>query len=107
MSEKYEEPAAEPVPQGPSRRARALVITGVVLVAALFALTGFAHFYTDRLWFDDLGYGSVFNRLLWTKIGLFVGAGAFMALVVCGMIVLAYRTRPLFVSLPQIGRAHV
>ena len=55
------------------RRSRALVITAVVLVLAFFALTTFANFYTDRLWYRDVGYGSVFSRLLWTTVGLFAG----------------------------------
>lgn len=100
MTEMYEEPEGAPVASGPSRRGRALVLTGVVLVVALFALTGFARFYTDRLWFDDLGYGSVFSRLLWTRIGLFAFAGLLMAAAVTVNIVIAFRSRPLFVSMP-------
>ena len=68
----------------------------MVLVLAFFGLTTFASFYTERLWFKDVGYGSVFSTLLWTRIGLFFVFGAVMAAVVAANVVLAYRLRPLF-----------
>src|SRR3954469_1441591 len=87
-----EEPAARP----PSRRSRALVITAVVLVIAFFALTTFANFYTNVLWYRDIGYGSGYSRLLGTKIILFFVFGLLMAVVVAANMVVAFRVRPLF-----------
>ncbi|WP_435743187.1 UPF0182 family membrane protein [Nocardioides sp. SYSU DS0663] len=78
------------------RRSRALVITAVVLVVAFFGLTTFAAFYTDRLWYRGVGFGSVFTTLFWTRTGLFLVFGALMALVVALNAWLAYRYRPLF-----------
>ena len=77
-------------------RARALVITGVVLVVAFFTLTTFASIYTDRLWYDEVGYGQVFSTMLWTRIGLFLVFGLFMGAAVAVNMYLAYRFRPLF-----------
>ena len=97
MSELFDEedPRAQ-VQERPPGRSRALVITAVVLVIAFFGLTTFSNFYTERLWFVDGGYGSVFSTLLWTRVGLFLVFGAVMAAVVAANIVIAFRLRPLF-----------
>jgi uncharacterized protein len=97
VSELFDEddPRAQATERPPGR-SRALVITAVVLVLAFFGLTTFSNFYTERLWFVDGGYGSVFNTLLWTKIGLFLVFGVLMAGIVAVNIVVAFRMRPLF-----------
>jgi uncharacterized membrane protein (UPF0182 family) len=77
-------------------RSRALLITAVVLVLAIFALTGFASIYTDRLWYQSAGYGQVFSTMLWTKVVLFLVFGAVLGGAVALNIYLAYRFRPLF-----------
>jgi uncharacterized membrane protein (UPF0182 family) len=92
----FDEDPRDTIQERPPGRSRALVITAVVLVLAFFGLTTFSNFYTERLWFKDTGYGSVFSTLLYTKIGLFLVFGAVMAAVVAVNIVLAYRLRPLF-----------
>ena len=37
--------------------------------------TGFAAFWTERLWFDSLGFTRVFSTLVWTRVLLFVVFG--------------------------------
>ncbi|CAB4730709.1 MAG: UPF0182 family protein [Actinobacteria bacterium] len=103
MTEMFDEASQDRTPpEGTGRgRSRALIVTGVVLVVAFFGTTAFANFYTDRLWYRDLGFGQVFSTLLWTRVGLFAVFGGLMALVVCANIVIAYRSRPLFVSMPD------
>ena len=96
MSELFDEDPRDTVQERPPGRSRALVITAVVLILAFFALTTFSNFYTERLWFDDADYGSVFSTLLWTRVGLFLVFGAIMASVVAANIVIAFRLRPLF-----------
>jgi uncharacterized membrane protein (UPF0182 family) len=97
MSELFDEdPRDEPAEHPPSRRSRALVITAIVLVLAFFALTTFANFYTNILWYRDIGFGGVYSRLLWTKIVLFLVFGVLMAVVVAANMVVAFRVRPLF-----------
>ena len=96
MSELFDEEQAQPAPHQPSRRARALVITGVVLVIGFFALTTFASVYTDRLWYREAGYGNVFSTMLWTRVGLFLVFGVLMGAAVAVNMYLAYRFRPLF-----------
>jgi hypothetical protein len=62
-----------------SGRSRALIITAGVLVGLFILLTGFSTFWTERLWFDSVGYSGVFSTLLWTRIGLFLVFGGLMA----------------------------
>lgn len=106
MSELFDEEPERPAPERPGRRARALVITGVVLVVGFFLLTAFASVYTDRLWYREVGYGQVFSKMLWTRVGLFVAFGALMALAVGLNMHLAYRFRPIF-RMPGSGDASV
>ncbi|MCW2851096.1 MAG: hypothetical protein JWM84_760 [Nocardioides sp.] len=104
MSELFDDDPRDPAPLQASRRSRALVITGVVLIVSFFGLTTFAAIYTDRLWYRSAGYGSVFTTLFWTRAGLFVAFGAFMGIVVAVNVVLAFRFRPLFrPSSPEQG----
>ncbi len=85
-------------PPGRSGRSRTLIITAVVLVVLFLGLTGFASFWTERLWFRAAGFGSVFQTLLWTRIGLFLVFGAVMAAAVALNLALAYRARPLLIN---------
>ena len=97
MSELFDEEEPRPEARPASRgRTRALVITGGVLVLLFFGITTFASVYTDRLWYDEVGYGQVFSTLLWTKALLFIVFGLLMGAVVGVNMFLAYRFRPLF-----------
>ena len=96
MSELFDEEPERPAPEKPGRRARALVITGVILIVGFFLLSAFAGIYTDRLWFKEVGYGEVFSTMLWTRIGLFVVFGVLMAAAVVVNMYLAFRYRPIF-----------
>ena len=83
-----------PRPGATSRRPGALVITGIVLVLAFMLLSGFASFWTERLWFDSVGYREVFTTLLLTRIGLFFVFAGLMAATVAVAMSMAYRFRP-------------
>lgn len=96
MSDLFDDEPGDVETRRPGSRARALVITGVVLVVAFFTLTTFASIYTDRLWYDEVGYGQVFSTMLWTRVGLFLVFGLFMGAAVAVNMYLAYRFRPLF-----------
>ncbi|RJK98094.1 UPF0182 family protein [Vallicoccus soli] len=86
-------------PGGPvlaRRRNRALLPT-LVVVAALVALFGlFVSYYTDYLWYQDVGFTGVFTRELLTRALLFLVGAAVMAGAVVGSFVLAYRSRPVY-----------
>ena len=98
MSDRFDDDVHEEavVPGRPQSRSRALLITGLVLVLAFFALTTFSSIYTDRLWYRSEGYGDVFTKLFWTRTGLFLVFGLLMAAAVGANMYLAHRFRPFF-----------
>ena len=66
-----------------------LVIAGLIgLVIALSVLRGI---YTDWLWFDNLGYLSVYTKILWTRVWLFAVGAALFAVAITVNMVLARR----------------
>ncbi|MFN8193678.1 MAG: UPF0182 family protein [Nocardioidaceae bacterium] len=79
----------------PGRR-RALLLTGLILGALVIAFMLFSALWTDKLWYDSVGFTSVFGTLLATRIVLFLVFGLFMAVVVAGNMLAAYRLRPVF-----------
>ncbi len=84
-----------PASRGP-RRPRPLLLTVAVIGVLVIGFSLFAGLWTDKLWFGSLGYGSVFSKLLWTRILLFVVFGGAMALIVGINLYLAFRLRPMF-----------
>ncbi|MCX6397838.1 MAG: UPF0182 family protein [Propionibacteriales bacterium] len=85
-----------PAQNGPSRRPRPLVLTLVVLAVLVIGFSLFANIWTEKLWFESVGRGDVFGKLVGTKIGLAVGFGLAMAVIVGGNLWVAYRIRPVF-----------
>ena len=77
-------------PGGPSGRSRALAITAVVMIVLFFLLSSFTGIYTDRLWFNSLDYGSVFTKILGTKVLLFVVFGVLFGGFVFATAMLAF-----------------
>ncbi|MCW2756274.1 MAG: hypothetical protein JWO46_20 [Nocardioidaceae bacterium] len=89
-------PAPRPRASGPGRRPSPLLLTVAVLIVLFVLVSIFTSIWTEKLWFSSVGYGSVFSRLIWTRVGLFLTFGAAMALVVGVNLFLAYRFRPVF-----------
>ncbi|MFN7150883.1 MAG: UPF0182 family protein, partial [Microthrixaceae bacterium] len=81
---------------GSPSRSRALLITGGVLVLGFMALSGLSTFWTERLWYQSVGFGGVFTTLIWTRVVLFLVFGLVMALVVGLNVYIAFRFRPIF-----------
>ena len=77
-----------------SRRGRWVLIVLVALVLLVIAGTAYVALETDYLWFQSVGFGSVFSRRLSTQIVLFFLFGVPFALLVGANIVTAYRLRP-------------
>src|SRR5688500_9425305 len=86
-------PRSQRAPQR-SSRSRALLISAGIVVVGFIALTGLSSFLTERMWFSSLGYSTVFSRLVWTKVLLFVVFGGLMAVAVGVNILMAFRLRP-------------
>ena len=75
------------------RRRWWLVLAAVIAIVLLFA-TRLATFWTDLLWFQELGFDSVFWTLLTTQVGLGLLAGLVMVLLLAGNLLLAKRLAP-------------
>ncbi|MGI8613350.1 MAG: UPF0182 family membrane protein [Nocardioidaceae bacterium] len=91
-----DEQVAEPARRLPSGR-RVVLPTVLTLVALLFVGAVFTGLWTDRLWFQSVGYSGVFTTVLVTRAVLFVLFGGLFALVVAGNVVAAYRNQPVVV----------
>jgi len=95
VSELFDDDLSD-LPPRPSRRTKIIIAAAVAVVVLLIAVTAFARVYTDGLWYGALGYGTVFDRLFWTKTLLFLVAALLMALFLGAAMVLAFRTRPFY-----------
>ena len=87
-------------PRPPRRRGRVVVLA--ILVALVLSANFLAYFYTDVLWFQEVGFQSVLWKSLATQFGVGVGVGILVALVVWGNLVLAARLSPAYPSAPII-----
>ncbi|MBA3372745.1 MAG: UPF0182 family protein, partial [Actinomycetota bacterium] len=65
------------------RRRWWLALLGLLFVVVVFAAR-VATFYTDVLWFDSIGFASVFWKLLGVKAALGLAAGVLVTLLVAG-----------------------
>ncbi|MGH3509334.1 MAG: UPF0182 family protein, partial [Nocardioidaceae bacterium] len=90
-----DEPDVPQRPAPPARqRSRPLILTVIVIIAVLFLGSVATRIYTDRLWFNSVGYGGVFTTVLGTRVVLFILFGALMAVAVGANMLIAYRLRP-------------
>ncbi len=79
----------------------AIILAVVLLVVLLFSLRGIAGFWTDYLWFHEIGYGSVWSRLISAR---FVPALVFTAVFFVAVLVnltVADRIAPQYVPTAQ------
>ncbi len=67
-----------------------------MIAGSLIALSGI---YVDWLWFNSVGFTSVWTTVLTTKIALFIVAGLVTSLIITTNVYLAYRRRPFDVSM--------
>lgn len=62
-----------PIPIRPlSRTRRFLIIGGVIAFVLLLSLRGIATFWTDYLWFDSVGFASVWTTLILSRVMLVI-----------------------------------
>src|SRR5690625_494797 len=77
------------------RRSRLLAPVAVAVVLIIIGLVTAANFWTDYLWFDAVGFTTVFLTEMRTRALMFVAGALVMAAAVGASMFLAYRTRPL------------
>jgi uncharacterized membrane protein (UPF0182 family) len=80
-----------------SRRSRILLIIAATVILLLLVGARLLDTYVDWLWFGEVGYRSVFSTVLLTRIGLFFGVGLLVGGMLALSLIMAYRTRPVFV----------
>jgi uncharacterized membrane protein (UPF0182 family) len=97
-----------PMPQFGLRQRGPLVLTLAILAVLIVVVTLAAQLWTEVLWFDSVGYTSVFRTELFTQIGLFVVCGLLTAAMVASSMLIGYRTRPVYppVSVEQQNLDH-
>jgi uncharacterized membrane protein (UPF0182 family) len=79
------------------KRAPLAISVGIVAVLAIALVSG-SSVYTDVLWFDQLGFLSVFTTQIWAQVAVFAVTAAFAGLVVWINIYLAWRLRPIYAT---------
>lgn len=86
-----------PIPLRPRRSNRGrntLTVIGIVLVLLLISLRGLAVFWTDYLWFDSVGFSSVWTTLVFSRVLLVAVATAVAFVLLFLNLVLADRLAP-------------
>lgn len=82
-----------------SRRSRILIVVGVIVLIGLILSSRVLSTYIDWLWYGEVDFRSVFTTTLLTKLVLFLVVGVVVGGVVWANLLLAYRSRPVFVPL--------
>jgi len=82
-----------------SRRSRILLIIASVVVLALLLGARFLDTYVNWLWFGEVGARRVFSTILVTRIVLFFAVGLLIGGALAISLMIAYRTRPVFVPI--------
>lgn len=92
------------VPRRPADPRKRGPLGPTVLILAVLGLlgSGAARLWTEKLWFDSVGFGGVFTTRLLSQIALFLVGFAITALLAWSSLVIAHRSRPVYVpTTPQ------
>jgi uncharacterized protein len=73
--------ATEVIDVGPTKRRRWRIWILVAVILTFLSLSRVLTVYLSALWFDSLGYSSVYWYILKLKVGLFLGSGILTALL--------------------------
>ncbi|WP_242676745.1 UPF0182 family protein [Rhodococcus sp. ABRD24] len=84
-----------------SKRTRVLLILALIAAALLLIGPRFIDMYTDWMWFGEVDFRGVYSKVLFTRIALFLIVGLVVGAIVWLALLLAYRSRPMF--LPSAG----
>ena len=79
------------------RRAPLVISLGIIAVLAII-LTSASGVYTDVLWFDQLGYLSVFTTQIKAQVTVFIVVTLISGLLIWLNIFLAWRSRPIYAT---------
>jgi uncharacterized protein len=76
-----------------------LALTFGILVVLGILFTALSGFYADWLWFKSVDFTSTWSTILGTKAFLFILGGLSTALIVMANVFIAYKRRPLYVTM--------
>ena len=82
-----------------SRRSRILLISAASLIVLLIVGARLLDTYVNWLWYGEVGFKSVFSTMLVTRVLLFFIMGILVGGLLSVSLIIAYRTRPVFVPL--------
>lgn len=85
----------------PQRRISPLSVAIGILAAIAFALLSAAGVYTDWLWFRQLGFEGVFTTQILAQIAAFLAGFVTLALIVGIALGFAWKTRPVYIRMPE------
>jgi uncharacterized membrane protein (UPF0182 family) len=74
-----------------------MIAVGVAVLILLIIGSRLIDAYVDWLWYDEVGYRSVFSTVLTTRLVQFLIVGLLVGGLLALNLVIAYRTRPVFV----------
>ncbi|MQA11212.1 MAG: membrane protein [Pseudonocardiaceae bacterium] len=80
-----------------SRRSRILLILAGIVVLLLLLGARLLDTYVNWLWFGEVGYRQVFTTQLVTRVALFFAVAVLVGGILAITLLIAYRTRPVFV----------
>ena len=83
------------------RRISPLTVAFGILAAIAFALVSAAGVYTDWLWFTQLGYAEVFTTQIISQVVSFLIGFVVMASLVGIALAFAWKTRPIYIRMPE------
>lgn len=84
-----------------NRKVSPLSIALGILAAIVFALLSAAGIYTDWLWFQQLGFEVVFLTQIVAQVLSFLVGFVVMTLIIALGLMLAWRTRPIYLRTPE------
>jgi uncharacterized membrane protein (UPF0182 family) len=85
-----------------SKRSKRVIITLVALVVLAILWFQFVGVYVDWLWYREVGFRQVWSTQVLSKVVLFLIGGIGGAGVVFGSLLMAYRSRPMFVPSGEV-----
>ena len=85
----------------PQRRVSPLSIAFGILGVIVFVLVSAAGIYTDWLWFEQLNFEVVFFTQILGQIIAFLIGFALMAVIVAAGLLSAWRSRPVYLKMPE------
>lgn len=73
---------------------RRWIVIGGVVILLFISISSIVRFYTDVLWFGELGLTNVFWKILWTRFGVGVVGGVGAGIIVLANLEVARRAAP-------------